>query len=450
MKHHGHPPVQDRHPAYDDAINYLYGLQLHGIKLGLTNIRRLLSLAGDPHKYFRTIHIAGTNGKGSTAAMMASILAEAGYRTGLFTSPHLVSFTERIRINSERISKGDVVRLTGRLRELVINEKDLRPTFFEFVTAMALLHFRERGAEWVVLETGMGGRLDATNVVEPEVAVITRVGMDHMEFLGAGLGEIAGEKAGIIKEAVPVVVARQEEEAAAVIMNRAEELSSPLFACGRDFSVRNVTTEIRGTSFDFTSRRRLVDGLFVPLCGAYQAENAALALQAMELLGDAAPDEQAMREGLAATRWEGRCEFLQWRFPMLLDGAHNIDAVRALAATLKEVYLKEFRSIMFIIGCMADKDIRGYLSELLPLGRVAIFTTLGFERAASSEMLGDIAGSMGIPALAAENTEEALRLAATEYTRGDLVVVTGSFYTVGEVKGAIGEDSSLMGLTEFR
>jgi len=435
---------------YSEAIDYLYGLQYHGIKLGLNNTRTLLRLLNDPQSSFRSIHIAGTNGKGSTSSLIASVLRKAGFTVGLFTSPHLVSFTERIRVNGERIPEEKVIELTDRIRELINEEPGFSPTFFEFVTALGFEYFREQNVEWAVVETGMGGRLDATNILAPVVQVITPIGLDHKEFLGSTLREIAGEKAGIIKEGVPLVTTPHPPEAEEVILSTAEEKKSPAYLFGRDFTVRIAESDTKGNRFDYVSKMGAKKDLSIPLPGRFQVSNASLAIKTVELVNDSRITPEIIKEGLSSVSLEGRCEMLDWKFPLLLDGAHNPDAAASLAATLDTIYRKEYKGFIFIIGMMGDKEVDAFLSALLPLAKSIIFTTLAFERAARAERLQDVAVQNGYHSHIADTAKEALAMAGREREEGDLVVLTGSFYAVGEAKGVTGADTSLYGLTEFR
>jgi dihydrofolate synthase/folylpolyglutamate synthase len=444
--------------SYNDAIAYLYGLQKFGIKLGLDNTRRLMSLLGGPQN-FRSVHVAGTNGKGSVSAMIASVLETAGYKVGLFTSPHLVSFTERIRINNVEISEHEVVELTNEVREIVEEDKeryqpDFSPTFFEFVTATGFLYFKRKGVEWAVVETGMGGRLDATNVLTPEVSVITGIGYDHKEFLGRTLKEIAGEKAGIIKEGVPVVSSSQEPDVMKVITEKAAEKKTPLFVYGEDFSSRVKDSDMRGITFDYEGGERLRD-IKVPLCGMHQMENASVAIKAAELImKKETVAYEHVREGLSGIKWPGRMELIKdsgHGCDILIDGAHNPSASEALARSLKEYFLPSYETVILVIGIMGDKDMTGIMRPLLPVASEIIFTAPDYERAASPERLQEYASAMGFGSKVTHSVKEALELVETTArgsSRKTVAVITGSFYTIGEAKLLLGDKGILTRLRE--
>ncbi len=486
--------------SYRETLDYLYGLRHHGIKLGLENTQELISLTGNPQRAYHSIHVAGTNGKGSTVSMIASVLKAAGIRTGTFTSPHLVSFTERVQVDGERISEEDVLRLAGDIRERVENVGNLNPTFFEFVTAMALVYFKEQGVEWAVVETGMGGRYDATNVLSPDITVITPVGLDHRDFLGETLPEIAYEKAGIIKEGVPVVLAPQAGDALNTILKAAKEKNGPVYKYGDDFKAEIQEMTQAGVWFDYISPMlnsqpatrnpqpaTEIKGIFTPLTGSYQAINGAVAVKTAEIVLksykppiDNIPG--VIRSGLAGTYWPGRCELVDFKgMPLLLDGAHNPEAAHALSETLRNVFLSScstasYDNLILIFGAMADKDIKEILNPLLPLARAVIFTSPSYGRSEKPETLLKIARGQvstfnispnpspaedksGLlcqilrpdPLLyATPDIKEAIELAGGFYRKGDLVVVTGSFYTVGEVREVMGEKAVLAKLREHR
>jgi dihydrofolate synthase/folylpolyglutamate synthase len=449
---------------YNDAIRYLYALQKHGIKLGLDNTNRLLSLLDNPQQSFTSIHVAGTNGKGSTSAMMASVLRTAGFRVGLFTSPHLVSFTERIRVNNAEVEESEVVELTREVRDVVEREEHsalsthgpFSPTFFEFVTAMAFLYFRRRGVEWAVVETGMGGRLDATNVLIPRISVITNISYDHREFLGRTLKEISSEKAGIIKSGIPVISSAQEPEAMEVITAKASEKKSDLFVYGKDFTSHPGRVDMHGVTFDYRGRERLND-LYVPLPGIYQIENASLAIKAMELIMERESiTYDVIREGMRHTRWQGRLELMRKEgctYDILIDGAHNPSASRTLADSLKRYFTPSYGRTILILGIMGDKDIQGIMEPLLPVPSEIIVTAPDYERAAPPEKLAEYARGMGFASRITHSVKEAIDLAvktAGNSPQKTLLVITGSFYTIGEAKMYLGQVCSSPSLARLR
>lgn len=441
--------------GYAGAIDYLYGLQKHGIKLGLDNTVRLLSLFNNPQEKFLSIHIAGTNGKGSTSAMIASILQAAGFRTGLFTSPHLVSFTERIRVNNEEIREDEVVELIEEIKlkveclKLKVKSKTgntehsifhtFEPTFFEFVTVMAFLYLKRKNIDWAMVETGIGGRLDATNVLLPEASVITSIGYDHREFLGDTLSAIAEEKAGIIKNRVPVITSAQEPSVMDVIKKKADEKESRLFVYGRDFSAAIKTEDANRSVFNYYGDSNLED-VVISLPGRHQVLNAALTLKTVEVISQKTlPNTSSLtpatiRAGLGNIKWHGRLEFVSKEPPILIDGAHNPSAAEILAASLKEIFLRAYRRIILIIGVMSDKDIRGIMAPLLPLAAEIILTAPAYERAASPDVIEGHTLSLGFSCRKAQCVADAITMAREIYSEGDLIVITGSFYTIGEAK----------------
>ena len=440
--------------GYTAAVNYLYGLQKHGIKLGLDNTIRLLSLLDNPQNYFQSIHVAGTNGKGSTSVIIASILQAAGFRTGLFTSPHLVSFTERIRVNNEEIREDEVIELTEEIRS-TIEGSELNPTFFEFVTAMGLLYLKRKNIDWAVVETGMGGRLDATNVLLPEASVITSINYDHSEFLGNTISAIAEEKAGIIKDGVPVITSAQEPSVMDAIKKKTEEKNAGLFIYGRDFSAAIKTEDTSGSVFNYNGGNNFED-LVISLPGRHQVLNAALALKTIEIVSKKSSHHasrithHAIRNGLGNIKWQGRLEFISKEPPILIDGAHNPSAATILADSLKEIFFRVYRRIILVVGIMSDKDIRGIMAPLLPLAAEIILTAPAYERAASPDVLSGHAISLGFSCRKAYGVADALTMAREIYREGDLIVITGSFYTIGEAKEILGEKSVLGSLRETR
>jgi dihydrofolate synthase/folylpolyglutamate synthase len=441
--------------SYRDSIDYLYGLRKHGVKLGLDKTLRILSLIDNPQNDFYSVHVAGTNGKGSASAMIASILMACGFKVGLFTSPHLISFTERIRINNEEISESDVVKLTEEIKDKIQDSrcKELEPTFFEFVTAMAFLYFSRNKVDWAVIETGMGGRLDATNVIIPKVSVITKVGYDHKEFLGNTLSKIASEKAGIIKHNIPVISSKQLLEAERVILEAAKERSSPLFMYDRDFDGEIKRSGIDGILFNYFDKNNSIKDLYCPLPGRHQLENAAVAIKASLLalkgVGKTLSEEH-IRKGIADTRWRGRLEIICKDPLIMIDGAHNPDAAETLANFVRENL--EGYKIILIIGIMSDKDAEGILRPILPLMHDVIFTAPKYERAANPYELSKIASLMGHSSKISESLRNAINQAmgiCKEFNNDKpLILITGSFYTIGEALEELGERGSFSTLRE--
>lgn len=434
------PSAERGQPA---AVDYLQTLRRFGEKPGLARIRFLLERLGNPHRAYPAVHVAGTNGKGSTSAMIAGILQAAGYRTGLFTSPHLVRYNERIKVDGVPISDGDLAALLGRLREhaeeAAADSALGQPTEFEVGTAAALAYFAQAAVDVAVVEVGLGGRFDATNVVEPLVSVITPIGLDHTQVLGGTLAEIAAEKAGIIKPGVPVVCAAQRPEARDVIVARAEELGAPAYLAGRDFESRLSDVDQHGTRFAVRWGERWLEDLRVPLLGPHQAGNGGVAVAAAQVLagrGLAVPEE-ALRCGLGAVRWPGRMELWPGQPALLFDGAHNAEGAQVLAEGLQAVF--PGRQPVFVLGMLGEKPIDAVLSTLLPLGQAAVLTAPRVGRGAPADPAELARRARGlVPRLAVEaDPLEALALARSWAGPEGLVCVAGSLYLVGELQGLL-------------
>jgi dihydrofolate synthase/folylpolyglutamate synthase len=420
--------------TYSAAIEYLYGLQKHGIKLGLETMRALLGYVDRPERRFRTLHIGGTNGKGSTAAITAAVLQATGLRVGLYTSPHLVEFRERIRVNGEMIPEESVAELTGRLRAAVPDS--LSPTFFEVTTAIALLHFAEAGIDVAVLEVGLGGRFDATNVVDPMACAITTIALDHQEYLGGTQEAIAFEKAGIIKPSVPVIVGRMSREASGVIVRVARERRAPVWRLGDEFSVEGDGPE----KFTYRGVLQTLEGLRCGLPGRHQLDNAASALAMLEVAGEisGSVDERAVRQGLRMVTWEGRLERIDEYPIVLLDGAHNPAASVVLAGYLQEYLVRAPDSrIILVWGMMRDKDHRGFIEPLLPLISELVLTEAGLARAATVQELQGVLPEWRGSICAVRHPVDALMAAKSRARPRDLICVTGSLMLLGDVKAAV-------------
>jgi dihydrofolate synthase/folylpolyglutamate synthase len=415
--------------SYDKALSYLYDLQKYGIKFGLSSTSNLLARLGNPHVNLKAIHIAGTNGKGSTAAMLSAILTRMGMQVGLYTSPHLVKFNERFRINDQDVDDQGIMDVYLQVRE-VVDERE-PPTFFEMTTAMAFSLFAERGVEWAILEVGMGGRLDATNVIHPQVTIINNVAFDHQEFLGSTLGRIAREKAGIIKQGVPLITAVKQPVALAVIKERCLDLNAPCYRVGHQIKVR-----FRGKGcFSYRGPKWRLENMQLPLVGRHQMLNAATALGALEVLehvGRFHSTSAQVQEGLRKTRWPGRLEWVSENPPILLDGAHNSAGIVSLCKALQEEYT--FKRLVIVLGIMADKDLRGMLHKLAILADYIILTRPRYERAAEPESLREMAGEFASRTELVRSVRQALKRAMGLVTSEDLIVVTGSLYFIGEVK----------------
>ncbi len=400
--------------TYKRTLAWLYGLQRFGIKLGLENIQRLiaeLSRKGDLQiahgleaaASWKVIHVAGTNGKGSVCAMIDSILRARGYRTGLFTSPHLITFRERIRVNGEMISEDAVASGLKAIRVLIA-EWNPHPTFFEVATALALKHFAETKIDFVILETGLGGRLDATNAIQSNVSVITEIDFDHEKWLGHSLGEIAAEKAGIIKPRVPVVSAAQRPEAEEVICARAADREAPI--------------EFVAASYNETP---------IALAGSHQKQNAALAIATLRA-GKIDIDKSATARGLANVDWPAR--FQRWDERTVIDGAHNPGAARVLAETWREIFSDQRATL--ILAVLSDKDLRGICEALAPISESVLLPKIRSERAADPEELAKILSAItpSLPCSVNRSVSEALALARS---KPNPILITGSLHFAGEV-----------------
>jgi dihydrofolate synthase / folylpolyglutamate synthase len=395
---------------YREALAWLYGTQRFGIKLGLENIQRLLRELDVPAKGQRVIHVAGTNGKGSVCAMIDAVCRAQGYRTGLFTSPHLVTYRERIRVDGEMIAEEKVADGLTTIRRLV-GDWEPHPTFFEITTALALMHFKEFQCRLIVLETGLGGRLDATNAVEPVISVITPIGYDHEKWLGNSLEEIAGEKAGVIKAGIPVVSAAQESAAKKVIRARAAECEAPI-----EF-VRDAYSKTP-----------------LALAGAHQKENASLALAALRQAGITVTDREIAR-GLAEVEWPAR--FQRWDERIVIDGAHNPAGARILAQTWRENFGE--RRATLILAVLLDKDVPGICQALAPISDSVILPRIRSERALPPEELARVFSSIApsLPHSITPSIGEALDRARQG---SNPILLTGSLHFAGEALAVLGGD----------
>jgi len=420
---------------YEKRTAYIYAPD----RFDLRRMHRLLAALGNPHHRFTSLHIAGTKGKGSVAAMSERILREAGHRTGLFTSPHLHTFRERIRVDGQLIPEAMVVEGLRLLHPHVSSIPGL--TTFELITVLGFWYFAQRAIDIAVVEVGLGGRLDATNVITPLVSVITSLSYDHTAILGDSLADIAREKGGIIKPGVPVVCAPQPEEAVSVIQQICEERGAPLILVGRDWRWSPGETTWKGQSFSaypttLPSGEHSGPEYWIPLLGRHQLVNATTVLAAMDQLQRQGLhiSPPSIRAGLCQVEWPGRLEVLGRRPWVVIDGAHNQASAQELRRALEDIF--PHRHLYLIFATYTDKDIHGMLRVLLPIVHEVIVTHFDSPRAASASELQEQARSMGAQAWRADNVEQALAQACQRAKAEDMICITGSVRFAGEARMA--------------
>jgi len=437
--------------AYQEALDYLYSFVDFSLtrsfrytpeKFELGRMRDFLKYLGNPHQEYPIIHVAGTKGKGSVSAMCSSVLEAAGYSVGLYTSPHLQDYSERIRINNQQILHDELISLVAEIRPYL--DRGTKLTTFEITTALAFLYFARHGADAAVIEVGLGGRLDATNVVMPIVTIITSISYDHVEFLGESLAEIAGEKGGIIKNDVPLVVSPQKKEARLVIERIASERNAPLVQVGRDFlfapfshtldhqtlliwpsseqPLINAFIESRGINEWEPTR------LSIPLLGYHQVENAATAYTALLIASQSGLEvtDNALNTGFANVNWPGRFEILRHTPPIIVDSAHNRDSALKLRLTLDDYF--PGLPIVLVFGASEDKNVEGMFVELLPRVKQVIATRSYHPRAMEPEKLKELVQNFGKPVKVVEAVESALEEAIQIAGKNAIVLVTGSIF----------------------
>jgi len=411
--------------SYGKAVGSLYSLQKFGIKFGLSKTDNLLKALGSPHKGQKYIHIGGTNGKGSVASFLCAILKEAGLRVGFYSSPHLVRFTERFRINDEEIRPEKAETLIRELTEVFVPEEP--PTFFEATTAMAITYFAREKTDIAVMEVGMGGRLDATNVISPIVSVITNISLEHQFFLGSRLLDIAREKAGIIKDGIDIVTAATQPSVIGLFESIAQEKKAPFWRVGKDTRYRATESGIH-----FYGQKHRLNGLRLGLKGNFQTRNAALALTALERLEEKGfkISTQDIRRGLEHIPWHGRMQVVRENPTIVLDGAHNPAAALALAKAMKSAFM--YRRLILVVGVMADKDMGGILRNLVPISDHVIYTRPVYPRAADPEILAHEAAPINKPGEVVQSLTGALDRARAMAGPQDLILISGSLFMVGE------------------
>ncbi|MBF0469284.1 MAG: bifunctional folylpolyglutamate synthase/dihydrofolate synthase [Desulfamplus sp.] len=466
--------------SYAQCLKEMFALGRFGIKLELETIADILNRLGSPEKKFYSIHIAGTNGKGSIASYIASILASFGCKTGLYTSPHLIKFNERFCINGSMVSDEDIVESYLAVKKA--DTGDRKATFFEISTAMAFYLFARENVEWAVIETGMGGRLDATNVLKPAITVISNISIEHTEYLGDTLEQITAEKGGIIKPQTPLVTGVNQESALTVLHQIADKNSAPVYVFEKDFSIimesepgeeQSVNPESRnpfgseqtGSTFTYKGINSIWKKMETRLPGQHQLCNAALALAACELLIDqnicglknrCNPAQESIKKGLAATTWPGRLEYILQKPMVVIDGAHNLDAAENLGKYLKKNYrrrhnrpdnndlLYDERSqnkLTMIIGILNDKPYKEMLTHLIASADRVIFTKANIDRSIDPEVLKDFAVSVAnSEIITIENVGKAVEYAIQGASENDCICIAGSLYVAGEAREKILKD----------
>lgn len=421
---------------YQQALEFLQNLTKFGINFGLGRITHLLGLLGNPHENLKTIHIGGTNGKGSTSAMVAAVLQEAGYQTGVFTSPHLHDYTERYCINGRPAQREDIAALLTEMRphlEKMVADGLEHPTEFEVCTALAFLYFYRRQVDYLVLEVGLGGAIDSTNVVSPLVAVITNVALDHMDYLGQTIREIATVKAGIIKPNTPVVTAATAE-ALDVIEDFSRKNAAPLYVVGRDITWQEKSFSFESQVIDVWGRLGTYQDLVLPLPGRHQQINAATAVAALEVIMEngARVTPQQIRSGLSRVQWPARLEVLRRSPLVLLDGAHNHAGAAALAAALRDCFAG--RRIHLVMGMLGDKERGKVVAELAPCAASVVVTRPNSPRAGDWQQLAEEARRYVQDVMVVEDVAGAVHTALGRAAAEDVVLITGSLYMVGEAR----------------
>lgn len=426
--------------SYNDCLDTIYSLRRYGIILGLDTIGTILQGLGNPQDTFNSIHVAGTNGKGSIASTLATILHLSGYKVGLYTSPHLVRFNERICINNRQVSNEDVVASYEAVKSVQNGSRE--PTFFEFATAMAFYEFGKQNVDWAVIETGMGGRLDATNIIKPALSIITNISLEHKTFLGNTIAEITREKGGIIKHKVPVVTGVKQKNAVSVLKTIADSKFAQFHRLGEAFRIRRTN----GT-FNYFGLENVWRNIQTGLNGAHQITNAALVLASCEILNknNLGLTLQHIKDGLLQNRWPGRLEFVSGSPLILLDGAHNFIAARNLAGYLSENL--SGRNITLVIGILDDKPCGSMLKSLIPFCSKVILTRPKIDRALPPEKLYPIAKEMISNIHIIPDVDKAVIHAIETASSEEAICIAGSLYVVGEAKELFEKNTDLLSKT---
>ncbi|MFW2489038.1 bifunctional folylpolyglutamate synthase/dihydrofolate synthase [Clostridium chromiireducens] len=427
--------------TYNEAMNYITSVGRFGSNYGLERTLRILELLGNPQKKLKLIHIAGTNGKGSTTAMISKMLRGFGYKVGMYTSPYLQEFEERIQINGENINKSVLVKLLEEVKraiDKVVEEGYEHPTEFEIITALMFLHFYKEEVDYGVIEVGLGGRLDSTNVLTPIVSVITSISFDHTNILGNNLKDIAKEKAGIIKENKPVILYPQEQEVEEVVSRVAREKNSKVFNVIKESGkLIDINYEDFNQIVEVKTERNTYNINF-PLLGEHQILNLSVAINAIEVLCDEEKieiDRNIIEKSLEDVKWIGRLEVLSKKPSIVIDGAHNIDGIKALRKNISKYF--KFNKIYLLLGILADKQVKEMIEVITPIAEKVYALTPHSERAELSEDLKKEILKYNPNTIAIENYEEAFSLVLKEVGEQDLILISGSLYMIGDMRRII-------------
>lgn len=440
--------MQKQEQLYEQALDYIYSFIDHSLtrnlryspeKFNLDRMKSFMEIIGNPQRDYKVIHVAGTKGKGSTCAILNSILTASGYNTGFYASPHMIDFRERIRIGNQMISKAELIDYVEKLKPYIKQVKGL--TTFEIVTGLAFKYFSDKGAEFAVVEVGMGGRLDATNVVSPLLSVITTISHDHMKILGKTLQKIAHEKAGIIKHNIPVVISRQKKSAKDEIIRIAKENQARVINAEDQFLLKRKSYSLNGQSFSIQASAPKAEmqyysksEFFLPLMGDHQLDNVQTALSCVHELRENGYEisVESIQKGIKSIKWPGRFEVVSKEPLIIVDGAHNRDSFRKLKKTL-DTYLNGKRKIL-IFGASEDKEVKLMLSIIRSSIDLLIVTKSRHPRALESFVLEERAKDLGIPCISAKTVEEGIDLAVENFTSNTAIIATGSIFIAGAVK----------------
>ncbi len=422
---------------YDEHLEWLYDLQWHGMKLGLANTEALLAELQNPHEGLKIIHVAGTNGKGSVCAILTSVLVKAGYKVGTYTSPHLSDFTERIAVNGIPVSEGDIVssikRIKPKIEKLANRDDEIKCTFFEATTAMAFDIFSRKKVDIAIMEVGMGGRLDSTNVADPIISVITNIGLDHTQHLGDSIRDIAFEKAGIIKKNRPVICGARQADAIDIIQKKAKKMGAGLTLVHDDYRALRIESDIFGSDIDIKTPNGILKDIQIPLAGKHQIGNAMIAIAAIDKLVELGYeiDQDVLHKGIEATRWRGRLQVARTSPLVILDGTHNPPGAEAL----KDFVLEELadKKIIGIIGMLEDKDAKGFVEKVEHLFDEIVITAPDYHRAMLAEELAEfISMNSNIEKKMASALDRALAMTEDDDYGNSVILITGSIFTASD------------------